>query len=224
MILLAACAEERPRPEGCEDCAVRLHPPGILDPSSEDFHGKLLAEINYDFARCGDCHGGDFQGGKVGVSCVTCHAQGPTDCSTCHGQGRESRAHAVHRDAQIGCAECHRVPAHWDDPGHIVDDGPPAEVSFGALAALTIAAADRAGPPTWDGERCSNVYCHGDVWPKLAGTDTRPRWDQRPSEFCSTGCHGLPPPDHASANCVQCHAGLRHVDGVVQVTGGSDGR
>ena len=223
LFVLAGCAEERRPSQACEDCAVRLHPAGILDPHSEDFHGKLLADINYDFGRCSDCHGDDFGGGKTGVSCLACHEQGPTDCSTCHGPGHEDEIHARHRNGQIDCAECHRVPAHWDEPGHIVDDDPPAEVQLGARAAITIDPGDREGVAAWDGERCSNVYCHGDVRPAFGGTDTRPRWDQQPAEFCSSGCHGLPPPDHVSANCIQCHAGLTHVDGVVQVTSGCSG-
>lgn len=222
VLVAAGCAEERPRELACPDCAGRIHPPGILDPESDEFHGALLARMNYAFGRCTDCHGEDFAGGVVGVSCTTCHEEGPTECGVCHAPHKDSPTHAVHRRGGSECADCHPVPVHWAAPGHIVDDEAPAEVRFGPRAERTIEVAERAGPATWDGERCSNVYCHGDVRrTAFAGTDTRPRWDQEPTSLCSTGCHGLPPPDHPSANCIQCHAGLRHVDGVVQVSAAS---
>src|SRR5262249_45889259 len=144
-----------------------VHPPGILDPASDTFHGRELARRNWNFSVCGGCHGSDFAGGTAKVSCLTCHAKGPTDCTTCHGNGPTSNAHATHAMRGVACAECHVVPARWDDDGHILHDGvaitAPAKVTFGALAQHTIAAVDRAGPAMWDGATCANVYCHGDA-------------------------------------------------------------
>lgn len=220
-IIVAGCAEERPRELACPDCTGLIHPPGILDPESPEFHGALLVRMNYAFGRCSDCHGDDFAGGVVEVSCVRCHERGPADCGVCHAPDKDSPTHAVHRRGRVDCADCHPVPTHWAAPGHVIDDALPAEVRFGPRAERTIEVAERAGPATWDGERCSNVYCHGDVRAAFAGTDTRPRWNQEPSRLCSTGCHGVPPTDHSSQNCIQCHEGLGHVDGVVQVSAAS---
>lgn len=220
MLVLAACSEERVLSEPCDGCIVTLHERGILDPESAAFHGKLLASTDWDFAGCAKCHGDDFTGGKSGASCITCHSEGPTACATCHRE--ETASHGVHRAAQLSCAECHTVPASWDAPGHIVGDSAPAEVTFGARAAVTLAAADRAGPPAWDGETCSNVYCHGAVLHAGGGTNPRPAWTQPATGACGT-CHATPPPSHSRSDCATCHpASAPHVDGTLAIGRSND--
>lgn len=217
MIALAACAEPRQLSQPCDGCVVTLHERGILDPASDAFHGKLLARTDWDFATCASCHGEDFAGGKSGASCLTCHREGPTACETCHREGEESPSHALHRAAQVTCAECHQVPATWDAPGHIRGDRAPAEVTFGPRAALTLAPADRPGPPAWDGEKCSNVYCHGAVLHAGGGTATEPAWNQPATGGCGT-CHASPPPSHERDDCATCHpADAPHIDGVLAI-------
>jgi len=223
-LALAACTDPRALSGPCGDCTVTLHPPGILDPTSPNFHGNLLRQTNWDFARCTSCHGADFSGGSSGVSCLSCHAAGPTACVTCHGAGPTSNAHVAHRDASVDCGECHIKPTSWDQDGHILHGGvaittPPAIV-FGPRAGITLDPADRAGPPTWDGATCSNVYCHGAVLHDGGGTATAPRWnDPTPPGGC-TRCHGDPPPtpSHARTDCTTCHpANAPHIDGVIDV-------
>ena len=222
-ILIAGCDDPRVLGQACTtDCTPRIHPSGILDPASSEFHGKLLALNNWSFALCTSCHGGDFRGGTSGVSCVSCHSEGPTACVTCHGGGPRSNAHAIHASKSVACAECHVVPSRWDDDGHILHGGvaitTPAKVTFGATAALTIVAQDRSGPPTWDGTTCTNVYCHGAVLGNAGGTTPAPRWDDpTPAGRCDR-CHGNPPPSHVRSDCASCHpATAPHIDGVVQV-------
>ncbi len=215
IILLAACADERERPDA-GTLQAGVHPAGILDPQSEQFHGKELARHDASFALCATCHGENLDGGKAKVSCLGCHAQGPTACVTCHGDGPTTNAHPVHRVAgKLACAECHVVPATWDAEGHIVRGGKidpaPAEVTFGALAGAAA---------TFDGERCTNVYCHGSTLVAGGGLMTSPIWtDATPAGNC-TSCHGKPPPSHApgASECASCHpVGSPHVDGIVQV-------
>ncbi|HEU4734964.1 MAG TPA: CxxxxCH/CxxCH domain-containing protein [Kofleriaceae bacterium] len=219
---LAACSEDRPRPQGGA-LVVSVHPAGILDPASDDFHGKELQRQNWSFAICARCHGDDFSGGPAKKSCLTCHAEGPTACVTCHGEGPSSNAHLVHRQiARLACSECHPVPATWDAEGHILRGGvantQPATVSFGVRAGLTLDPADRAGPPTYADGRCSNVYCHGDVLHAAGGTASQPRWDDPSPPGACDRCHGAPPPSHAQDHCETCHPpGAPHIDGVVQV-------
>jgi predicted CxxxxCH...CXXCH cytochrome family protein len=215
MIALAGCSEERTLSQQCEgyDCVVTIHEQGILDESSNAFHGKLLAKTNWDFARCASCHGDDFAGGTSGVSCLSCHSEGPTACATCH--RKETTPHALHRDAQVTCTECHAVPERWDSPGHIVGDVAPAEVMFGARASTETA--HRTAPPSWDGATCSNVYCHGSVLAAGGGTNTQPSWNAAPTSTCGS-CHAKPPPSHARNDCATCHpANAPHVDGVIQI-------
>lgn len=224
--LAAACADPRALSAPCDGggCTATVHPPGIADPASADFHGALLRQLDWSFATCQGCHGADFRGGTSGVSCVSCHADGPTACTTCHGTGPTTNAHPKHAAAAVACGECHVVPASWDDDGHILHDGvaitAPARVTFGARAQRTLDPADRTGPPAWDGETCTNVYCHGAVLHAAGGTATAPRWDDPAPAGGCTRCHGDPPPtaSHARTDCATCHpAAAPHIDGVVQV-------
>ena len=226
LLLTTSCADERELSTTCAvDCTpTMIHPAGYLDPSSPDFHGNDLLRRNWDFALCASCHGNDFSGGTTGVSCLTCHVDGPTACSTCHGpNGPTSLAHPAHAPTVL-CNACHITPTLWSDDGHILHDGVaitgPVPVTLGARAAQTLDPADRAGPPSWDGTACSNVYCHGAVLHDAGGTDTRPSWDDpTPPGGCTT-CHGDPPPtpSHVRSDCRACHpATAPHIDGIVQV-------
>ncbi len=220
--MLVACSQQRPTAEPpCDgDCTPRVHPPGILDPNSNDFHAKELARDGWDLNLCARCHGDDFAGGVSGVTCLSCHQAGPTACVTCHGDGAMDAPtgnHAPH--AMLDCSECHIKPATWDAPGHILDTPPPAQVTFGALANLSPAGSVRRGPATWDGAACTNVYCHGDVNPRFGGAETQPRWDEMPPQFTCDRCHGAPPPDHLRIDCTSCHPPLpdKHVNGIVDI-------
>jgi hypothetical protein len=201
-MLVIACTTERDRPAG--DPPTGVHPSGILDETSENFHGKELARRGYDLALCASCHGDDFKGGKAGAPCTTCHIEGPTACTTCHGDGPTSGNHNIHRvDAKLACAECHTVPTAWDSPGHIGS----VDVTFGALASKV--------PTSFIDGKCT-VYCHG---------DQRPDWSALPVRGCDR-CHGSPPapPHPPQAQCASCHpTGAPHIDGNVQVGSACDG-
>src|SRR5258705_13024952 len=117
---LAACSDVRPRPDA-GSTTVSVHPAGILDPASDDFHGKELQRLGWDFAICAGCHGSDFTGGAAKKSCLSCHADGPTACTTCHGAGPTSNAHVVHPEvARLDRSEGHVLPPRWDDDGHLL--------------------------------------------------------------------------------------------------------
>jgi predicted CxxxxCH...CXXCH cytochrome family protein len=215
-----------------------VHEAGVLNPNDpSQFHGDVLHGANWNFGICQDCHGADFRGGNTGVSCFQCHAQGPTSCDTCHGQPPATGAHTPHALGTLGhafdCGECHIKPAHFDDPGHLTTaDGKAkdtATITFGALASL--AGPGRAGPPSFDGVTCSNVYCHGVTLQDPKATSTQPIWNGG-SAPCGS-CHGLPPASHdvSSTNCSECHHLVTppggqpltalHVNGVVNVGDGS---
>ncbi len=201
ILLLASCADERTLSGPCTtDCTVDVHAPGILDPASPNFHGAVLRAANWDFPLCAKCHGDDFSGGTAKVSCLGCHREGPTACTTCHAAGPTSNAHPFHAAKAVACSACHVVPARWDD-GHITK---PVTVTFGVLA----------GPARWDGETCTNVYCHG------TGS---PRWNAPATGACTT-CHGNPPASHVRDDCASCHPrSAPHVDGIVQLGTGCNG-
>jgi len=226
LLALLGCSERRELGGPCIDCTVTVHPSGILDRMSEDFHGAELARRDYDLALCASCHGDDFRGGRAEKACTTCHVEGPTACVTCHRDGPTTGAHAAHLGKQVACAECHTVPATWDAPGHILGDSAPAEVTFGPRAQLTPVAADRKGPPTFADGTCANVYCHGDALHAPGGTTLRPRWEEPVAPASCGSCHGAPPPSHVSSACASCHSAFApHIDGTTQLgsTAGCDG-
>ena len=157
--LLTGCSElEKDITQPSE---VSVHEKGILVPSSENFHGKLVKNNNWDMSLCKSCHGIGYDGGLAKVSCLTCHDQpaGPENCSTCHGSdvspappkdisGNTSKsergvgAHQVHLSGNskgyiISCAECHSVPPSLYQAGHI-DSNLPAEVLMNNLLANVV--------------------------------------------------------------------------------------
>jgi predicted CxxxxCH...CXXCH cytochrome family protein len=224
---LAACGTERIHDDACPSCpSGSIHGAGVLDPASTEFHGKELRDRDWDFALCATCHGDDFTGGKAQASCTTCHVRGPTACDTCHQEVPTTGAHTAHvgtGSAALTCAACHEVPARWDADGHVRRGGhadpPPAEVVMGGLAAVTVDAVDRAGPPVYDAGTCSNVYCHGDLLGHAGGTARQPAWSVHPPGAAPCdNCHGAPPPSHAGSACATCHpSGSVHLDGILQI-------
>jgi predicted CxxxxCH...CXXCH cytochrome family protein len=202
-----------------------------MNPADPDFHGQLLRREGWDFALCQKCHGEDFAGGTAKKSCLGCHAEGPTSCGTCHAKTPATNSHPAHTGA-FACSECHRVPARWDAPGHILNadgsvDEPPAEVTLGALAARDLDPPRRDAPPAYDpaSGRCDNVYCHGGVLADAAATHPAPVWTRPGQGQAACGsCHGQPPARHGSrAACASCHPTdpARHIDGVVELGDGS---
>lgn len=218
------------------DCRLALrdsaiHAPGIQNPADPDFHGLLLRDRDYDFGFCAKCHGERFEGGGADSSCVSCHEEGPTDCSTCHGDGMDAE-HQAH--GAFDCDTCHQVPERWDDAGHIrtaagVLDAAPAEVRFAELATASLSHHPREAAASWDGERCSNVYCHGGTFEDAAAELATPGW-RAGEEMAACGtCHGLPPSDHASDQCMLCHQRVAdadspfHLDGLLQLGTSDEG-
>jgi predicted CxxxxCH...CXXCH cytochrome family protein len=210
-----------------------IHKPGILNPADADFHGRMLQDTKWDFAACTKCHGEDFSGGTSGVSCLACHADGPTACTTCHGPSQlASGAHPTHLGKSLDCSECHVKPTTWTDPGHVFNadgsiDLPPAEVTFGAMASLTPAGGHRKGSPAWDeaANTCANVYCHGGTLDDAAAQHSTPIWNKDARQIACDGCHGDPPASHGGAtDCKVCHSpSAPHIDGVVNFGDGSGG-
>jgi len=214
------------------------HPVGFVNPTSSDFHGLAIRQAGWSMSECRSCHGLDYAGTSASsnVSCLTCHPNTPEDCGTCHGDATSPApppsidnhtstdfanvgAHRSHltegvSGLAVDCAECHTVPTQYDDSGH-VDSELPAEVTFGALAqtgGLT---------PVWDGQSCSNTYCHGSA---------TPTWTEvgKGEAACGT-CHGFPPPSpHPPVQqCSLCHVqvvdeNLQFIDKSLHINGKVD--
>ncbi len=157
-LYLSGCSELETNIEQPE--SVNIHKEGILNPSSTDFHGKLISDNSWDMNQCQQCHGSNYDGGLVNVSCFTCHIEpaGPENCSTCHGSGTSPAppedlngntsttehgvgAHQVHlagnlKGKTLSCAECHVVPTSYSAAGHVDSDTPAEAPMNGFLATL----------------------------------------------------------------------------------------
>lgn len=169
----------------CLDChaAINVHTAEINNPLSEKFHGKFIANINWDLTKCTQCHGSNYAGGIVSPKCTTCHNQpdGPEACNTCHGDfSNPSKisppraingttetsnpgvgAHSIHLvESDIAkatqCNECHIIPNKFNSAGHI-DNTQRAEVIFGTFSSSGISSPSY----NFSDNKCSNTYCHG---------------------------------------------------------------
>jgi predicted CxxxxCH...CXXCH cytochrome family protein len=134
--------------------SLSVHGDGWTDPTSTNFHGITIQQLNWNMTTCKSCHGGNYAGGTAQKSCLTCHTQtnGPEACNTCHGTfsapvsnnvlwappravngdtattSRGVGAHQGHLQATIGkvlkCQECHTVPSQVYALGHINSPSP----------------------------------------------------------------------------------------------------
>jgi len=225
LLVLFACSEERTGvPTG------GVHPEGWADHFSPSFHAKWLSQNSFPLPRCQQCHGNDYLGGDVGVSCVQsgCHTQPPIACTTCHGSRGTPRPDAgAHWAHEAYCGTCHTVPVETTaSVQHHATGDVSTLLRFGELALQSAGdwrldgGAD-AGPPAWDptAQRCTNTYCHGPA---------SPPWTS-PTQIQCNGCHAAPPPNHSAwsrvatgtGSCETCHPAPTeptHVNGVVNVT------
>jgi len=167
---------------GCHS-TITVHTANIMNPNSHEFHGKYIANLNWNMTNCNQCHGDDYTGGIVSPSCNTCHTQtaGPEACNTCHGDFTKPNsvappralnsaistddpgvgAHQLHLSgitigSNVLCNECHKIPGGFKSAGHI-DDSPRAEVVFSGFASHQ----NVSGSYNFSDNKCSNTYCHG---------------------------------------------------------------
>jgi hypothetical protein len=188
-------------------------------------------------AGCTHCHGADFAGGVVGVSCNACHASltpiafpdWQTNCTFCHGTrtagatgatplaappqtvigGADPGAHQPHL---VGGTISNGVACTECHPsragvGHANGN---VEMAFGPLATANGAAA------TYDPQTasCTN-YCHGATLPQPPA-GPRPAITWAPQTLTCDSCHEGNPTTgrhpavsagHAVVSCGACHGG-----------------
>lgn len=228
LVAITSCTRERDLPQG-----EGAHPAGWDDKKSDSFHARWLQDRRTKhgdelakIAECKKCHGEDYAGGAVGVSCTEksgCHTKkgGPEFCGTCHGSdqgpmpttGASAGAHQLH---QQFCDLCHKVPDKLDAPGHL--DGK-IDVHFSGIAIAN----DSKAAYDATSRTCSAVYCHN---------STTKKWEPPAGQAECNSCHAAPPDSHqpwmrvanTTATCTSCHpapgkpeiAGA-HVDGKLDV-------
>jgi predicted CxxxxCH...CXXCH cytochrome family protein len=185
----------RPHPQSkeCDNCHENLVRAGekwtFKDPSRH-----VDGNVDVKEMECNVCHGnpsnnappkdlaGNMERTALGVGAHQEHLAG----------GQNSRA--------VQCNECHVVPQNVEDPGHLDDTTPNAEVTFGGVAVA------QSSAPAWDrgSETCAGSWCHG---PKQLAASVSPKWTRTEGPLGCTDCHGYPPPaPHPQmARCSFCH-------------------
>lgn len=229
ILLTWGCSDQRPVSQ-----LPPTHSPSWMNSRSPDFHGNVT-RVN-GTTSCATCHGNDFRGGKVGVSCVDCHLASGT-CITCHG-GKDNNtgappyglrdesddstvavgAHTTHlsgtpRSAIVECRSCHLVPGNILEPYHLdIESG-----ILDSIAEITWQGIADGGGAAWNraARSCSGTYCHGNF--DGGNHSNSPVWTAPGQAECGS-CHdaGSNPGDlglihqiHLSDSglvCADCHA------------------
>lgn len=205
-----------------------MHPPGMVDPRSVDFHARTLRLERWapmfdpeHPGACGRCHEGApvrperIRGVAAGATpCTTCHetrTDGSFVCSTCHGDGERSSPPrdpcffpTVVSDAHLAHVVRGRFASQALDCS-TCHPGRDADVRTGAHGDRTV---DVVFDPVLAGEdatfdpetgRCTNA-CH-------SREGERRLFSWRGSGALGCGdCHGIPPDSHYPGTCDRCHA------------------
>jgi predicted CxxxxCH...CXXCH cytochrome family protein len=205
-----------------------VHPPGIVDPRSDQWHGKLLRDRRWapmldgnDVDACGRCHDGSparpdgvFHAAPDATACTSCHSEptGALACSTCHGQGDHAYPP---RDpcffpgdgATAGAHAAHANPTASSEGFACVTchPMPSADVMSGihgngAVEIVFDAMGIGAGGSYDRTTGVCAVACHD-----RGGARARPKWSD-PGPMTCGGCHGAPPAGHYQGSCTTCHA------------------
>jgi predicted CxxxxCH...CXXCH cytochrome family protein len=206
-----------------------VHAPGILNPHSHDWHGRLAAQDHYGPITdakhpdvCGRCHEGApirphgiVHPAPGATACTSCHRepQAVLACGTCHGDGA-SRAYPprdqclfpaaqpdAHR-AHVQSARLSSTPLDCTTCHPAADatlSGTHADGSVDVVFDPALAGPDASYDPSTG--RCA-VRCHNH-----GGANPTPRFAMSGPFGCGD-CHGAPPADHYAGACNGCHPGV----------------
>ena len=106
-LALSSCSDPKDPPLGVSS-SVSVHPAAWIQKSSSEFHGAALESSNYDAASCQQCHGNNYDGGLVDVSCYTCHSNFPHPAGwTGLGDASHSKYIQANNYDFRSCKSCH---------------------------------------------------------------------------------------------------------------------
>ncbi len=181
---IAGCSS--PNSEAIFDPDTGKHVAGWMT-GSPIMHG---ATAEKDFSVCRSCHGDDYRGGTVKISCYGCHDGpglnhpnpgwvvplstpitdpyhkiDPANCTKCHGLDY------LGGGSHVACIDCHMnspSSVHLTTWTSVLSDHPGYVGTFGTF-------------------KCQNGYCHGSPWL------TVDVWNSQSGPHCNGSCHGWPP-------------------------------
>ncbi len=191
-IFFSCSTPQEPAP--VENQAVRIHDAAWNTPGSPQFHGTVLAGKNYDSADCRQCHGNDYDGGLVQISCRSCHASYPHP-QTWAGQGQGSHAVFLQTEGYpLGsCTGCHGADYSAEKQNtsclscHVQEKGPEAcNTCHGQFDADASDLRNAAPPAGIAGERDTETRAVGAHQAHLALVDSTSA-----ASMCSE-CHDVP--------------------------------
>jgi len=247
---LGGCSKRQDDSSTPSGPAASVHPEGWTAPSVKaNFHGQAIRSDGWNMSGCQSCHGTDYAGGSVDVSCLTCHPGTPEGCSVCHGSSANSAppedtqdqvetrfagvgAHQAHvvegaLTSAYACEVCHTMPSTFADAPHIDGDGQ-AEIVWGGLAQRGDAM------PQYDAttSTCAGVYCHSGG---RFGNNPAIVWTSVGENAAACGtCHDLPPAEDTGhpavpegVSCLLCHrtvvdANLNLIDKSLHLNGATN--
>jgi len=165
LIILIACSDPQNAPTAVNE-KVSVHGPEWNAPASANFHGAILASKKFDSGECRQCHGNQFDGGIVEVSCKTCHASFPHPAAGWVAGGNSQIVFLKQNAYNMSLTMQRATPA----PAAIV-------TATGGLL------------------KSRSQYAFIYAGDKMEGINAAPKWTDAATAACGT-CHGLPPVGH----------------------------
>ncbi len=207
---LAPPPQPHPHTQLCDNCHPGYSLTGVNPATHMD--GVIQAEN----LSCSSCHGDDTRVLVAGADGLALAAPPFGTLGQTTSDTRAVGAHQAHLNRGDGmalpaqCKTCHAVPTTFNHANGLAD------LRFDALATMD------GATPVFDGQTCSNTYCHGSTLGR-GGTSHTPTWTATGPLACTT-CHGAPPPlpHPQDSDCIRCHPGYTatsarkstHVNGI----------
>jgi len=235
-LLMQACSDPKNAPTEPEN-KVSVHGTGWMNPTSDEFHGKVLSAQNYKTEDCRPCHGSQYDGGITGESCKKCHTTFPhptgwqtasspefhgkllavrsynlSECQICHGNNFDGGTSGV------SCRSCHASYPHtadWLNPNSANNHGAVlAAQNYNAQACQACHGSDyNGGTSKISCRTCHASYPHSAGWQNTTSSEFHGKVlaAQNYNVIQCQVCHGNNFDGGTSGvSCRSCHASYPH--------------